>query len=206
MFLSRQIGFQLTHFILSNRLITKSYKLRSMSGIISDMENLDVASMRKAYKSEHEAFLESHLTSKDPIQQFDTWFKEACKNDKIGEANAMTIATASKEGRPSARMVLLKGYSREGFKFFTNFKSRKGQELTENPFACLVFYWEPLNKQVRIDGQVKRLSEEESTQYFNSRPRSSQIGSIVSNQSQPIPSRHVSITIIYTFLFAWCRC
>ncbi|XP_071945084.1 pyridoxine/pyridoxamine 5'-phosphate oxidase-like isoform X2 [Antedon mediterranea] len=193
MFLFR--GFILKRLIspVPKCLVNSTSHFWSMSGIINDINNVEVANMRTAYKSEHEAFLECHLSSKDPIQQFDAWFKEACNNDKIEEGNKMTIATATKEGRPSARMVLLKGYCREGFKFYTNFNSRKGKELKENPYASLVFYWEPLNKQVRIDGKVRRLSEEESCKYFHSRPRCSQIGATVSNQSQPISSRDVLI-------------
>ncbi|KTG34728.1 hypothetical protein cypCar_00018209 [Cyprinus carpio] len=92
----------------------------------------------------------------------------------------MCLATATKDGRPSARMVLLKGYSEEGFRFFTNYESRKGTELDSNPHACLVFYWEPLNRQIRIEGNVERIPYEISRDYFHSRPKSSQIGAVVS--------------------------
>ncbi|KAA8581217.1 hypothetical protein FQN60_002798 [Etheostoma spectabile] len=105
------------------------------------------------------------------------------------DANAMCIATATKEGRPSARMVLLKGYSDEGFRFFTNYESRKGSELESNPHACLVFYWEPLNRQIRIEGTVERIPFQSSSDYFHSRPKSSQIGAVVSRQSTPVPNR-----------------
>ncbi|XP_025910174.1 pyridoxine-5'-phosphate oxidase [Nothoprocta perdicaria] len=93
------------------------------------------------------------------------------------------------DGRPSARMVLLKGVAHDGFRFFTNYESRKGKELDSNPFASAVFYWEPLSRQVRVEGSVRRLSEQESEQYFHSRPKSSQIGAVVSRQSTVIPDR-----------------
>lgn len=101
----------------------------------------------------------------------------------------MCLATCTRDGKPSARMVLLKGFGKDGFRFFTNFESRKGKELDSNPFASLVFYWEPLNRQVRVEGSVKKLPEEEAECYFHSRPKSSQIGAVVSNQSSVIPDR-----------------
>jgi pyridoxamine 5'-phosphate oxidase len=124
----------------------------------------------------------------DPIDQFEQWWKEAI-NSQIDEVNAMTLATASADGMPSARIVLLKGVSKEGFSFFTNYNSYKGQQLAENPKACLVFFWKELERQVRITGLVSKVSEEESTAYFNSRPAGSRIGAIVSPQSQVIDNR-----------------
>ncbi|KAM6897471.1 pyridoxine-5'-phosphate oxidase [Xenentodon cancila] len=151
--------------------------------------SMDLSNMRKKYKGDEECFEESQLVSLDPIKQFGNWFDEATKCPDIGEANAMCIATATKDGRPSARMVLLKGYSNEGFRFFTNYESRKGSELEGNPYACLVFYWEPLNKQIRIEGSVERIPYQSSCEYFHSRPKSSQIGAVVSRQSTPVPNR-----------------
>uniref|UniRef100_A0A8B9R3V6 Pyridoxine-5'-phosphate oxidase n=1 Tax=Anas platyrhynchos TaxID=8839 RepID=A0A8B9R3V6_ANAPL len=136
-------------------------------------------------------FEERHLASRDPVAQFGAWLAEALRCPAVGEANAMCLATCSRDGKPSARMVLLKGFGPDGFRFFTNRQSRKGRELDSNPFASLVFYWEPLNRQVRIEGSVRRLSEEESEQYFHSRPRSSQIGAVASRQSSVIPDREV---------------
>ncbi|XP_029383797.1 pyridoxine-5'-phosphate oxidase [Echeneis naucrates] len=150
---------------------------------------MDLSDMRKKYKGDEECFEESQLVSLDPIKQFGNWFDEATKCPEIGEANAMCIATATKDGRPSARMVLLKGYSNEGFRFFTNYESRKGSELGSNPYACLVFYWEPLNRQIRIEGNVERIPHQTSCEYFQSRPKSSQIGAVVSRQSTPVPNR-----------------
>ncbi|CAM2108888.1 pyridoxine-5'-phosphate oxidase isoform X2 [Caretta caretta] len=150
---------------------------------------MDLGPLRKSYRGDEEAFEEKHLASFDPIKQFAMWFEEAMQCPSIGEANAMCLATCTRDGRPSARMVLLKGFSQDGFRFFTNHESRKGKELDSNPFASVVFYWEPLNRQVRIEGSVERLPEEESEHYFHSRPRSSQIGAVVSCQSTVIPDR-----------------
>ncbi|KAM8837618.1 pyridoxine-5'-phosphate oxidase isoform 2-T2 [Spinachia spinachia] len=155
----------------------------------SERPTMDLSDMRKKYKGDEECFEESQLVSLDPIKQFADWFDQATKCPEIGEANAVCIATATKEGRPSARMVLLKGYSREGFRFFTNYESRKGSELETNPYACLVFYWEPLNRQIRIEGTVERIPFQSSCDYFHSRPKSSQIGAVVSRQSTPVPDR-----------------
>ncbi|XP_051925222.1 pyridoxine-5'-phosphate oxidase isoform X2 [Hippocampus zosterae] len=150
---------------------------------------MDLSHMRKKYKEDEECFEESELTSLDPIKQFGTWFDEATKCPEIGEANAMCIATATKDGRPSARMVLLKGYDDNGFRFFTNYESRKAGELESNPHACLVFYWEPLNRQIRIEGKVERMPDQISREYFHLRPKSSQIAAVVSRQSMPVPNR-----------------
>ncbi|XP_077898279.1 pyridoxine-5'-phosphate oxidase isoform X2 [Ictidomys tridecemlineatus] len=138
------------------------------------------------------AFEETHLTSLDPIKQFASWFEEAVQCPDIGEANAMCLATCTRDGKPSARMLLLKGFGKDGFRFFTNYESRKGKELDSNPFASLVFYWEPLNRQVRVEGSVKKLPEEEAECYFHSRPKSSQIGAVVSHQSSVIPDRELT--------------
>ncbi|XP_060795880.1 pyridoxine-5'-phosphate oxidase [Neoarius graeffei] len=150
---------------------------------------MDLSDMRKKYKDDKESFEEDQLISLNPIKQFGEWFDQATKCPEIGEANAMCLATATKDARPSARMVLLKGYSNEGFRFFTNYESRKGKELEINPHACLVFYWEPLNKQVRIEGTVEKTTRQISAEYFHLRPKSSQIGAVVSKQSSLIPDR-----------------
>lgn len=126
----------------------------------------------------------------DPFRQFHAWFDEAA-NAGLIEPNAMTLATASKDGRPSARMVLLKGFDERGFVFYTNYEGRKGRELAETPYAALVFFWVELERQVRIEGRVERVSAEESDAYFHSRPEGSQIGAAASHQSQVITSREV---------------
>ncbi|XP_034414696.1 pyridoxine-5'-phosphate oxidase [Cyclopterus lumpus] len=155
----------------------------------SERTNMDLSDMRKKYKGAEECFEESQLVSLDPIKQFGDWFNRATECPGVGEANAMCVATATKDGRPSARMVLLKGFSSEGFRFFSNYESRKGSELEGNPHACLVFYWEPLNRQIRIEGTVERIPFQSSSDYFHSRPKSSQIGAVVSRQSTPVPNR-----------------
>ena len=124
----------------------------------------------------------------DPIRQFNTWWQQALEA-KIIEVNAMTLATASADGVPSARTVLLKGFSEKGFNFFTNYNSFKGRQLAENPKASLLFFWKELERQVRITGIVEKLSSEESNAYFQSRPRASQVGAVASPQSQVIESR-----------------
>ncbi|XP_014748458.1 PREDICTED: pyridoxine-5'-phosphate oxidase [Sturnus vulgaris] len=150
---------------------------------------MELGELRKSYRGDTEAFEERHLVSLDPIEQFRAWFQEALECPGIGEVNAMCLATCTRDGKPSARMVLLKGFGQDGFRFFTNYESRKGKELDSNPFASLVFYWEPLCRQVRIEGSVKRLPEEESDRYFQSRPKGSQIGALASRQSSVIPDR-----------------
>ncbi|XP_021420083.2 pyridoxine-5'-phosphate oxidase isoform X1 [Oncorhynchus mykiss] len=137
--------------------------------------DMDLSDMRKKYKGDDE---------------FGDWFDQATKCPEIGEPNAMCIATSTRDGRPSARMVLLKGYSEEGFRFFTNYESRKGGELESNPYASLCFYWEPINRQVRIEGNVERIPYQSSCDYFHSRPKSSQIGAVVSRQSTAVPDRN----------------
>lgn len=124
----------------------------------------------------------------DPITEFRAWFEVAVAS-KLPTVNAMTLATVDEAGRPRARIVLLKEVDARGFVFFTNYGSRKGQELTATPFAALVFYWEALHRQIRIEGAVEKLSPEESDAYFASRPRASQLSAIASPQSAPIPSR-----------------
>lgn len=124
----------------------------------------------------------------NPIQQFDRWLKQA-EAANLPEPTAMTLATATKEGIPSARIVLLKACDERGFAFFTNYESPKGRELAENPRAALVFHWVVLERQVRVTGTVSRASREESAQYFQSRPRGSRIGAWASHQSQAIRSR-----------------
>ncbi|XP_065278638.1 pyridoxine-5'-phosphate oxidase [Emys orbicularis] len=162
---------------------------RSPGQVLAPAAAMDLGPLRKSYRGDKETFEEKHLASFDPIKQFAVWFEEAMQCPSIGEANAMCLATCTRDGRPSARMVLLKGFSQNGFRFFTNHESRKGKELDSNPFASIVFYWEPLNRQVRLEGSVERLPEEESEHYFHSRPRSSQIGAVVSRQSTVIPNR-----------------
>ena len=126
----------------------------------------------------------------DPVAQFRRWLDEALDSD-IMEATAMTLATADARGRPSSRTVLLKEVGEHGFVFYSNYQSRKGKELAENPHAALNFYWDVLERQVRVEGRVSKLSREASESYFHNRPRGSQLGALASNQSEVIESREV---------------
>lgn len=144
-----------------------------------------IAEIRKEYS--YKALVESEVEA-DPIKQFNIWWQDALEA-KIAEINAMTVATASSDGMPSARTMLLKGFSEKGFVFFTNYESYKGQQLAENPKACLVFFWKELERQVRITGLIEKTSDDESNTYFQSRPKASQVGAVASPQSQVIDSR-----------------
>ena len=128
--------------------------------------------------------LDRELLATDPMEQFAAWFREA--EADVAVEQAMTLATADADGAPDARMVLLKGFGPDGFRFFTNYESEKGRELEANPRAALVIYWRELDRQVRIRGAVERLSARDSDEYFESRPRDSRIAAAVSPQSSPI--------------------
>ncbi|MCB0532187.1 MAG: pyridoxamine 5'-phosphate oxidase [Lewinellaceae bacterium] len=147
----------------------------------------DIAALRRNYTQES---LSKTAANPDPIAQFDHWFSEAM-NSALPEPNAMTLATATDDGKPSARIVLLKGFDHQGFVFYTNYESRKGQELDNNPQAALLFCWLELERQVRIEGTVERVSPAESKAYFQSRPRESQIGAWASPQSRVIEGRFI---------------
>ncbi len=146
---------------------------------------MNIADMRRDYA---QAELDVAHTDPDPIAQFRHWFAEA-EQAALAEPNAMTLATADATGKPSARVVLLKGVSDEGFVFFTDFRSRKGRELDENPHAALAFYWPELERQVRVTGTVERLADEASAAYFRSRPVGSQVGAWASHQSAMLEDR-----------------
>ncbi len=126
--------------------------------------------------------------SEDPFVQFSYWFNDAMKAYP-DDSNAMTLATADSGGKVSARMVLLKGFDKEGFVFFTNYESRKGRQIAENPNAALLFFWHKLERQVRIEGSIEKTSRKESDEYFSIRPEGSKISAAVSPQSQRIPNR-----------------
>jgi len=149
--------------------------------------NSSIADLRKDYALQALAEAEAHP---NPFQQFQLWFDQAIAA-QLHEPNAMTLATATKTGTPSARIVLLKGFDSRGFVLYTNYNSRKGQELAENPQAVLVFWWAELERQVRIEGRVEKVSESEADDYFQSRPRGSRLGAWTSNQSQVISDREV---------------
>ena len=145
----------------------------------------DIASLRLTYAR---ASLGEGDVAADPVTQFLAWFEEA-RTAELREPNAMTLATATPDGAPSARIVLLKGVDERGFVFYTDYRSRKGHELAANPRAALVFHWMELERQVRVSGSVERVSRAESERYFVSRPRGSRIGAWTSHQSQVIASR-----------------
>lgn len=146
-----------------------------------------VANLRRNYTR---AGLNENETNPNPLIQFQTWFDQAL-NAELPEPNAMTLATADGKGTPSARIVLLKGLDETGFVFYTNYQSRKGEQLAENPAAALVFWWAELERQVRIEGNVEKVSQAESEEYFASRPFGSQLGAWASPQSQVIASRSI---------------
>lgn len=149
--------------------------------------NLSVADLRQNYTR---SGLSETEVAPNPIEQFNQWFQQAV-SAQLPEPNAMTLATVGNNNQPSARMVLLKNFDDRGFVFYTNYNSFKGKQLTKNPQAALVFWWAELERQVRIEGQVTKISDSESDEYFHSRPKGSQIGAWVSNQSQVIESRVV---------------
>jgi pyridoxamine 5'-phosphate oxidase len=146
---------------------------------------VSLADLRREYAA---ARLDERDVDPDPLRQFARWFEEAIRAEVV-EPNAMTLATATLSGDPSARIVLLKGADERGFTFFTDYRSRKGRELDANPRAALVFWWYELERQVRIRGPVSQVTREESELYFHSRPRGSQLGAWTSHQSQPLPDR-----------------
>ncbi|WP_208597377.1 pyridoxamine 5'-phosphate oxidase [Leptospira yanagawae] len=145
----------------------------------------DLANMRNSYER---SVLSEQTAGRDPLALFSKWFTEA-KEEKELEPNAMSLATVNKEGQPSVRIVLLKGLIRNEFQFFTNYNSHKGKDILDNPKVALTFFWPKLERQIRIEGTVSKISKEESEAYFKIRPRESQIGAHTSNQSSVVSSR-----------------
>ncbi|GMP54677.1 hypothetical protein CsSME_00019761 [Camellia sinensis var. sinensis] len=191
------------HHFLGGRFVPPSivdkYKLQlppypgtSMCVRIGKPPQIDISALRENYISPE--FLEDQVED-DPfnqdlvVLQFKKWFADAVAAS-LKEPNAMALSTAGKDGKPSSRMVLLKGVDKDGFVWYTNYESQKALEISENPNASLLFYWDGLHRQARVEGFVEKVSDEESEQYFHSRPRGSQIGAIVSKQSTVIPGRH----------------
>ena len=149
------------------------------------MNQKDIQNIRNEYLA---ASLSENDVDNDPIKQFEKWFNEALEAE-LQEPTAMTLATATHDGRPSARIVLLKGFDSNGFVFYTNYLSRKGKEIAKNPLGSLLFFWGTLERQVRIEGTIEKVSKEDSVSYFQTRPRESQLGAVASPQSQEIPGR-----------------
>ncbi|MFN7725122.1 MAG: pyridoxamine 5'-phosphate oxidase [Rubrivivax sp.] len=150
---------------------------------------MDIADLRKSYERDA---LDETASAADPLQQFQHWLKQAL-DAQVPEPNAMTLATVGADGRPSTRVVLIKGVDARGITWFTNYDSRKGQELAAHPFAALQFHWVELERVVRIEGRVEKVAAEESDAYFKSRPLDSRIGAWASPQSQVIGSRAVLV-------------
>ncbi|MBS0468477.1 MAG: pyridoxamine 5'-phosphate oxidase [Proteobacteria bacterium] len=148
-----------------------------------------IADLRKSYER---AELSEDASLADPLQQFDQWLHEAV-NAQVHEPNAMTVATVGSDLRPSTRIVLIKGYDAQGIVWYTNYDSRKGRQLAGNPYAALQFHWVELERVVRIEGMVEKVSDAESDEYFNSRPLDSRIGAWASPQSQVIVSRNLLV-------------
>ncbi|MEX0608650.1 MAG: pyridoxamine 5'-phosphate oxidase [Balneolaceae bacterium] len=149
------------------------------------MKKEELEQLRQEY-SKHS--LDEKEVDKNPFNQFEKWLAEALRL-LVPEPNAMTLSTADSQNRPHSRIVLLKGYTDQGFIFFTNYASDKGRELEQNPYAALCFFWIELERQVRIEGAVEKISQPESERYFQSRPYMSQIGALASNQSEVVESR-----------------
>lgn len=152
------------------------------------IKEMDIYDFRMDYEVDQ---LSEENVAVNPIVQFEKWFKLAIDSPEIVESNAMHIATVDLIGRPSGRIVLLKSFGDFGFQFFTNYESKKGKELAQNPFASLTFFWPNLEKQIRIEGVVEKISEVESQNYFITRPLKSQIGAIASPQSSVIEGRQI---------------
>ena len=147
----------------------------------------DLESIRKDYRLQ--SLLEKDVDA-DPVKQFEIWWHQAIQSG-IDEPNAMTVATSTPSGKPSARIMLLKGIRNKGFVFFSNYLSRKGKQMEENPFVSLVFFWKELERQVRVEGEITKISEKESDEYFSKRPLESRIGAWSSPQSKVIKSRDI---------------
>lgn len=146
----------------------------------------NIGNIRSEY--EHGSLDESNV-NKDPLLQFEKWFADALNDKTITHPNAFVLSTSTKDGKPSGRVVLLKGIDPDGFVFYTNYESRKANELKENEYAAMTFFWPGPERQIRIEGRVKKVTPAESDEYFNTRPRGSQAGAWVSPQSQVVPGR-----------------
>ncbi len=156
---------------------------------------MDIASLRKDYSLKQ---LREKDVLKNPILQFEKWLQEAI-DVQAQEPTAMTLSTVGKDGKPSSRVVLLKGIERDGFLFFTNYESKKAKQIDENPFVALNFVWHELERQIRIEGKIEKLVSEKSNDYFNSRPEQSKISASVSPQSQVVPNRNYLENLVKQF-------
>ncbi|KAH1017532.1 hypothetical protein HUJ05_008156 [Dendroctonus ponderosae] len=189
------------------RLSSSFVRLTKSHNVPARVFGMDIGGMRHDYNSKSNLFLEDQLERKEPISLFQKWFEIIRNDSRTVEPNAVCLATCTKygnpkeielrelyitlnkDGIPSARFVLLKGFGKDGFRFFTHYTSRKGQELEENPKAALTFYWEHYSRSVRIEGDVEKLPIEDADEYFSKRPYESQIGALCSDQSKPVRNR-----------------
>jgi pyridoxamine 5'-phosphate oxidase len=153
--------------------------------------NRDLSGLRRDYSS---GILDEQNVLPDPFAQFEVWFKDVL-NSNIHDPNAMVLATSTTANHPSARVVLLKGLTADGFMFYTNYESRKGQQMLANPNAALLFFWDILERQVRVEGTISQLSAEDSDKYFDSRPLDSRIGAIASPQSKPVDRQQLEAEV-----------
>lgn len=149
------------------------------------MSHTDISQVRREYMNQ---ILDESDMEKSPFKQFEKWIEQAL-DAELTEATAMTLATASSDGVPTARIVLLKEYDENGFVFYTNYDSRKGEQIEQNPQVCLLFYWVALERQVVIEGDISKIDRKTSEKYFHSRPVDSQLGALASKQSKPVESR-----------------
>ncbi|CAI5444882.1 unnamed protein product [Caenorhabditis angaria] len=157
-----------------------------------DTPSIDIQEIRAKYwNKDEEFFLEENLPTTDPFKLFDIWFKQIANISDLSfeEINAVCVSTVGKDLRPSSRMVLLKSYTSDGFSFFTNYNSRKGQQIEENPNAAMLFHWPKTSRQIRIEGAIDKLDDDLAVKYWNSRPLPSRIGSKSSEQSETVPNR-----------------
>lgn len=149
----------------------------------------DLSDMRRPYRDQDDGIEESKLASRDPIKLFEDWFQAVKSSNTVYEPNAFSISTCGSSGQPTSRMVLLKGFDQDGFRFFTHYSSQKGQDIESNNKVAMLFYWDSFNRQVRIEGSAKKLPEQVAVDYFSRRPQSSQVGAAISDQKSLIESR-----------------
>jgi pyridoxamine 5'-phosphate oxidase len=157
---------------------------------------MEIKKLRRQYKGKP---LSENSVNKNPFKQFEKWFNEMLQTGFI-EPTAMVLSTAAKNGKPSSRVLLLKEFDETGFIFYTNYESKKGKDLKENPYASMLFYWDKLNRQVRIEGKVEKISKEESEAYFKTRPFKSRIGAWASHQSEIIENRNIIVKNFLKYL------
>lgn len=163
----------------------------------------DLSNMRRPYRDQDDGIEESSLPTRDPIKLFGNWFEMVKESGTVYEPNAVCVSTVGSSGQPTSRMVLLKGFGPEGFRFFTNLSSQKGRDLKENPKVAMLFYWDSFNRQVRIEGTGEILPESVAEEYFTKRPLTSQFGAAISDQCSLIESREALMTK-YNDLVAKC--